>query len=235
LTDADFVLAARLRLGAPLVDGPVLCALCGGHVDRTARHALCCATGTSTTGHNGVRDELLRLAHLADPAASSEPPGLITAHPALRPADVLTSAARSGGLSALDIGVVSPDAVGRGDDACEAMVRAKRARYAASLGQLAADGVAYQPVVFSCYGKPHPDASAVLSFMATAASRRLGCVEAGTLLRRTRVAVGSSSGAGRPPWFGPVCLNRAAWTSLGVTRLSCSRASLCRASRVRDV
>ena len=190
LPSPDYVVAIRLRLGAPLLEGNVDCALCGAPVDRLARHALCCATGTSTSGHNGVRDEVLRLAHLADPAAMAEPTGLVTSCPALRPADVLTSAARPGGLAALDIGVVSPDAVGRGDDACEAMVRSKRAKYAAVLPQLEADGVRYLPVVFSCYGRPHPEAQGVLETLAGAAARRLGCVGAGVLLRRTRLAVG---------------------------------------------
>ena len=103
---------------------------------------------------------------------------------------MLTSATRPGVLAALDIGVVSPDAVGRGDDACEAMVRGKRAKYAAALPQLEADGIRYLPVVFSCYGRPHPEAQAVLEALAGAAARRLGCVEAGVLLRRTRLAVG---------------------------------------------
>ena len=70
------------------------------------------------------------------------------------------------------------------------MARAMRARYCAALAQLRADGVEYVPVVFSCYGRPHPDASGVLEALAQAAARRVGCVDATSLLRRTRVAIG---------------------------------------------
>ena len=190
LQPGDYVLAARVRIGAPVLHGAASCALCGGTVDPLARHALCCATGTSTSGHNAVRDEVLRLAHLADGAAVAEAAGLITAHPSLRPADVLTSAARPGGLAAVDVGVVSPDASGRGGDACDAMVRAKRAKYAGSLAQLRADGVEYLPFVFSCYGRPHADAAAVLRYMAQVAARRQGFAEAPVLLARVRAAIG---------------------------------------------
>eukprot|EP00973_Karenia_brevis_P055294 7688033-Karenia_brevis.AAC.1 len=71
--------------------------------------------GPSVRGHNEVRDDVHCLALAADPASELEPPGLIASHPTLRPADVFTSAA-TGRLAALDIGIVSPDATGMGND-----------------------------------------------------------------------------------------------------------------------
>ena len=150
----EFVTAVRLRLGAPILDEPAECACCGGVLDRQCRHALRCAPGASTRGHNRVRDTLLGLASLADSASVIEPEGLIPSHPTLRPADVLTSAAFAR-LAALDVGVVSPDSVGSGTDACAAMHAEKLGRYAAMLPELEAEGVVYRPVVWSCWGRPH--------------------------------------------------------------------------------
>ena len=88
------------------------------------------------------------------------------------------------------MGGVGPEAAGRGVEACEAMVRAKWARYGNALAQLRADGVEDLPLVFSCYGRPHPDASAVLRYMAQVAARRQRFAEAPVLLARVRAAIG---------------------------------------------
>ena len=61
---------------------------------------------SSVVGHNAVRNELHAAASMCDPSAELEPLGLITSHPTLRPADVLTSAALPGRLAALDVGVL---------------------------------------------------------------------------------------------------------------------------------
>eukprot|EP00969_Alexandrium_andersonii_P155167 6858950-Alexandrium_andersonii.AAC.1 len=71
-------------------------------MDRERRRALACASSASARGHNKVRDALHSLAPLSDPRACTEPTGLAPSAPALRPADVLTSAASPGRLAALD-------------------------------------------------------------------------------------------------------------------------------------
>ena len=120
LSKTEYLHAVRLRLGAGGLEDPVLCGNCQkATLDTSASHALCCARGPSTQGHYKaykVRDQAFELACTADPGAETEPEGLIASHPALRPADILTSAATSGRLAALDVGIVAPGASGSGSD-----------------------------------------------------------------------------------------------------------------------
>eukprot|EP00973_Karenia_brevis_P045594 6314365-Karenia_brevis.AAC.1 len=56
MSHADYVTAVRLRLGCA-GDEPAVCGCCGQALLHThAGHALCCAKGPSTRGHNAVRD-----------------------------------------------------------------------------------------------------------------------------------------------------------------------------------
>ena len=185
----DAATAVRLRLGAPILDKPAVCACCGGELDRQCRHALRCAPGASTHGHNQVRDALLGLAALADGSAAVEPPGLVPSRPTLRPADLLTTAA-FGRLAALDVGVTCPDSAGSGSDACVAMHASKLHEYAGVLEELAEEGVQYRPLVWSCWGRPYSDAAAAVRSMATAASRRRGLGDPRGLAGRASALVG---------------------------------------------
>ena len=110
--------ATRLRLGAPYSASLVCCNVCGKRVVPGGKHALCCAPGPSREGHDQVRDLVLAIARQGDPDAESEAIGILPAAPGRRPADVLTSAAGGSCLSALDVGIASPDsqsAVAAGD------------------------------------------------------------------------------------------------------------------------
>ena len=181
----------RIRLGAFLTDEPVLCARCGKEIlERTAAHALCCAAPEGTHGHYEVRDKVLNLVQLADATATTEVPELIPSYPALRPADVYTTAALPGSGAALDIGICSPDATGAGMDCCESMWRKKRGRYEEYFEEVAANNVRYIPVVLSCYGRLHPEAADTLERIALQAGRRLGISNHTALLRRAKAAVG---------------------------------------------
>ena len=187
----EYLAAVRLRVGAHFTEEPVVCGACGKAVmDRCGAHALCCASAESTVGHYKVRDSVHELVALADPSAETEVEGLIPSRPYRRPADFLTSAARPGSLAALDIGVKAPDAVGAGDDCVEAMRRAKMAEYAAELPELEEQGVYYRPLIFSAYGRPHPDATAIMTTIAKRAARRRGVADHGLILRRAQVKVG---------------------------------------------
>ena len=93
-------------------------------------------TSEATRGHYAVRDAVLSLAHLADPSTAVESRGLIASVPALHLADILTSAALPDRLTALDIGIASPDSSGAEDDCCHAMYVRKRAVYRAYLPEL---------------------------------------------------------------------------------------------------
>ena len=189
LSKAEFVDAVNLRLGADILAGPSKCARCGGTLDAQCRHALRCAPGPATRGHNRVRDTLLGLASLGDGASATEVRGLIGTAPSLRPADLLTTAA-FGRLTALDVGIANPAARTAGADACVAMVSKKLSDYAPYLEELREDGVEYRPVVWTCWGRPHVDATSAIRSMAASAARRQGAVCAHDVERRTQAAVG---------------------------------------------
>ena len=189
LTKAEFVDAVNLRLGADVLVGPSKCARCGGTLDAQCRHALRCALGPATRGHNRVRDTLLGLASLGDGVAATEVRGLIGTAPSFRPADLLTTAA-FGRLTALDVGIANPAARTAGDDACETMVRKKLSDFAPYFDELRDDRVEYRPLVWTCWGRPHVDATDAIRSMAAAAARRQGAVCAHDIERRTRAAVG---------------------------------------------
>ena len=71
LSPDDYVAAARLRLGAAGPAEAMPCACCGNAViGPTGLHALLCARGPSTRGHNAIRDELYAVAYSLD--ATSE-------------------------------------------------------------------------------------------------------------------------------------------------------------------
>ena len=127
---------------------------------RLHEHALCCAPGPSTSGHNEVRDIVLATPVVADPATEPEVLGLLQAAPGLRPADILTSAVREGTLSAFRVGIASPDARHAGLDAAE------------SMRQLLEQGIEDQRLTWSCYGREHPATSAALTLLARRAAEK---------------------------------------------------------------
>ena len=193
MDNGEYITAIRLRLGADHVTEALACQSCGRAVfDTTGTHALCCAPGVSTRGHNDVRNELLDFVRLADFINQLKNCGFIVCAPGLRPADVLTSAASPGWTSALDIGVASPDARHAGEDCAEAMRVRKRGVYARHLSALEAEGVQYRPLVWSCWGREHPDTTAVLTQLARQAARRHGMLCFSPLLRRVRARVGAA-------------------------------------------
>jgi len=189
LQDDEFVEAVRIRLGSGGPIEPVPCRLCGGVLDGAGSHASCCATGEATRGHNAVRKHVHHLARSADPTAEEEPLGLIPSHPTLRPADVFTSAAHPGRLSALDVGVTSPEAIGAGSDCTESMRLRKLGDYGSHLAALERQNILYQPIVWSAYGRPNAATTAVLQAMARQAARRRGLASAKVLQRRAEAAI----------------------------------------------
>ena len=189
LQDEEYVEAVRLRLGAGGPEEPVPCRLCGGVLDGAGSHAMCCATGEATRGHNAVRKQLHGLARSADSAAEEEPLGLIPSHPTLRPADVFTSAAHPGRLSALDVGVTSPEATGAGDDCTESMRLRKLSDYGPHLAALEGQNIVYHPMVWSAFGRPHAATTKVLRALARQAARRRSFVSSQLLQRRAEAAI----------------------------------------------
>ena len=187
-----YVAAVRLRLGAGFATEPLPCRACKGVLDPNGRHALCCAPGESTKGHNDVRDEVFDLVRMADATAEKEVLGLLETAPGLRPADILTNAVSPGLTSALDVGIAAHHASHAGADCAEATRVRKRATYARFLPALLAEGVEYRPLVWSCWGREHPDTTAALTQLARQAARRRGSSDFRPLLRRARARIGAA-------------------------------------------
>ena len=70
------------------------------------------------------------------------------------------------------------------------MCRSKRAYYAPFARELLREDIVYQPLIWSCYGREHPEASESLRLLAGGAARRLGFASAAPLLARARSVLG---------------------------------------------
>ena len=189
LQPAQYVEAVRVRLGAAGPSEPVPCRRCGRELlDSAGSHAHCCSLGEATRGHHAVARQIFDVAVHSDPSTEIEAPGLIPGT-ALRPADVLTGACGHG-LTALDIGIASPDAERAGADCAVTRYAEKIERYSAYTAMLDAQNVAYQPLVWTAYGRPHPRTTAILRTLANRLARRRGCSDGEWRYRRLRAAVG---------------------------------------------
>ena len=91
--------------------------------------------------------------------------------------------------AALDIGICSPDAAGAGNDCCEPMFQRKLGTYEAHLDDMASRNLLYKPLIFSCYGRPHPESYNTLELIAKQAARRHGVVDYRSILRRSMACI----------------------------------------------
>ena len=189
LLPLEFCTAIRMRIGASMIAQASPCACCNGVVDSRCHHALRCAPGESTRGHNWVAGSLLGLASLADSTSLAEPRGLIPSRPGLRPADLLTFATIGRG-AALDVSIVSPDSSGAGTDACVATTNKKMDKYKHVLHELHEEGLEYTPVVWSCWGRPGSAASSTVRQLACSAARRRGIADPSILERHVNAIIG---------------------------------------------
>ena len=121
-------------------------------LDINGTHALCCAPGECTRGHNEVRDAAFDLTIQADAAAGREVLGLLGTAPSLRPTDILNSAVSPSITSALHVGVAAPYAAHAGEDCCETMRVCKFDSYRDYLAEFEHKGIAYKPLVWTCWG-----------------------------------------------------------------------------------
>ena len=78
-----------------------------------------------------------------------------------------------------------------GADCTETMRLRKRGVYQRHLPALEAEGIEYRPLVWSCWGREHPDTTAALVALARQAARRRGDCPV-QLLRRARAQVGAA-------------------------------------------
>ena len=164
LPPVEWVTAMRARLGAPVLPTDCICGSCGQKMlDACGYHALCCANAESTVGHNRVRDCVGLVCSFSDPATDLEVPGLCPRAPTLRPADVLTRALHPTQVVAADIGVRAPHAASAGLDLLGNTRIEKYEKYEPHREDLAIQGILYEPIIFSAYGRRHPDPPTCLS------------------------------------------------------------------------
>lgn len=163
----DYTTAVRLRLGLNVAEysGEEPCGECGMRLvaEDIGPHALLCAKGRRTVGHNRVRDHLADLVRASDSTVQTEVGWGVAVCDgdacvdARRPADILTSAAPLGGVGyvALDVGITTPHtaaAVARaGLDVLDEYYKAKQRKYE---NAAAAAKWQYRPVIISAFGRP---------------------------------------------------------------------------------
>ena len=66
------------------------------------------------------------------------------------------------------------------------MLDRKIAKYAPYRDFLERQNIEYKPLVFSCYGRPHPNTTAILRTLAKRIARRRGCSAGEWRFRRMR-------------------------------------------------
>ena len=189
LPERDFALALQLRLGAHIVADSFLCPECGQPVDTKLAHSTCCAKAERTRGHNAVARVLFDRFVEVDRACSLEVRGLSESEPGARPADLLTQAAVPNREAALDVTIVSPEAGGAGADCVASAQDRKFDRYAQITREWDPAERVFQPLVWSCEGRSHPDTDRVLTYASAAIARRVGG-RMGDVLRRWRTDLG---------------------------------------------
>ena len=122
----------------------------------------------------------VRRAHEATIASlvdCSQRPHSVTRTLSSRPTD--STSCLNHGLTALDVGIASPDAeAAAGRDCTIAMYAKKIDYYAPHKESLDSQNIEYQPMIWSAYGRPHPQTTAILRTLATRIARRRGCSDA---------------------------------------------------------
>ena len=184
----EYIDSVRFRLGCAGPAEPVTCAACNsGILDTGAAHASCCALGEATRGHNAVSSLLHAAAQQCDHTSEMEVPGLIPGTD-LRPADILTSALGNA-YTALDVSICSPHASEAGVDCTQSRVQAKLQHYGPHLATLLRQNISYSPVVWSAYGRPHPDTLAVLRSLSKSIARKRNIASAEVVFHRLHSSI----------------------------------------------
>ena len=116
-----------------------------------------------------------------------EVPGLIPGTD-LRPADILTSALGNA-YTALDVSICSPHASEAGVDCTQSRVQAKLQHYGPHLATLLRQNISYSSVVWSAYGRPHPDTLAVLRSLSKSIARKRNIASAEVVFHRLHSSI----------------------------------------------
>ena len=115
-------------------------------------------------------------------------PGLIPGTD-LRPADILTSALGNA-YTALDVSICSPHASEAGTECTQSRVEAKLETLPAPhLAALLRQNISYTPIVWSAYGRPHPDTLTVLRSLSKSIARKRNIASADVVFRRLHSSI----------------------------------------------
>ena len=95
-------------------------------------------------------------------------------------------------MAALDVCIASPDGGGAGADACVSAAARKTERYSEVMEELEAAGIEYKPLVWTCWGRPSPDAQAALRTLSSVAARRCGISDPRGLEQRARALISAA-------------------------------------------
>ena len=112
-------------------------------------------------------------------------------------------------MSALDVGICSPEAADAGADCTESMRLRKLQDYAPHLSALEWQNIVYTPVTWSCFGRPHSATTAALRNMCRQAARRRGLTNAKVLQRRAEANIAVEI------WRRAAKMSFACWPSAG--------------------
>ena len=184
----EYVDSVRFRLGCAGPAEPTTCAACNsGILDTGEAHASCCALGEATRGHNAVSSLIHAAAQQCDHTSELEVPGLIPGT-VLRPDDVLTSALGNA-YTALDVSICSPHASEAGVDCTQSRVEAKLEHYGPHLPALLRQNISYILIVWSAYGRPHPDTLTVLRSLSKSIARKRNIASAEVVFHRLHSSI----------------------------------------------
>jgi len=174
LADEDWKIAIAKRLGANLEESEFACQLCGCIVDCRNDHSEVCALAAATKGHYAVVDSIVEVARLGDSGLQTEARDLIENN-LQRPADIYTKIACPGVDAALDITVTAVEAYGAAGEPCARAHKQKLHSYRNEIPNLTAQGIRYQPMVWSCEGSCHPETIRSLNNITDGVARKTGC------------------------------------------------------------
>lgn len=90
----------------------------------------------------------------------------------------------------MDIGIAAPGTCYAADDCCEAMRAQKFRHYQKALPEMAASGLHYVPLIFSCHGRLDLETICTFENLAQQAARCIGIGDWRSVLRRVRVCIG---------------------------------------------
>ena len=92
-------------------------------------------------------------------------------------------------LTATDVGITSPDSTHAGRDCVISMFERTNAFYAPYINTLENNGLTYKPAVWSAYGRPHDQATAIIASIANTVARRSGSLDANSIRKRVMQAI----------------------------------------------